>query len=114
MEKQQQGARFAALGRGVRRRPALAAALSGLVLVALSLGLFGYNATFDLSSVMPKSKESMVVQTDMTSAWIVGAAAPTDVYLTSDDEEPLDKSSFAAYAKKLGTWMVWRAPGCPR
>ncbi|MFD7432397.1 MMPL family transporter [Streptomyces sp. NPDC059818] len=102
-KQEPQGARFAALGRGMQRRPALAAALSGLVLVALSLGLFGYNATFDLSSgSMPKSKESMVVQTDMKAAYSAGAAAPTDVYLTSDDERPLDKSSFAAYAEKLG------------
>jgi hypothetical protein len=43
-------ARFAALGRGVQRRPALATAVSGLVLVVLSLGTFGYNATFDLAS----------------------------------------------------------------
>jgi RND superfamily putative drug exporter len=96
-------ARFAALGRGVRRRPGLTAGLSGLVLVVLSLGTLGFNATFDLASgSMPKTKESMVVQDEMQKAYSAGAAAPTDVYLSREDGKPLDKSSFDAYAKKLG------------
>lgn len=95
-------ARFAALGRGVQRRPALTAVASGLVLVALSLGTFGYNATFDLASgSMPKTKESMVVQDEMKDAYSAGAAAPTDIYLSSTDGKPLDKTAFDAYAKKL-------------
>ncbi|MFG2957335.1 MMPL family transporter [Streptomyces sp. NPDC048291] len=96
-------ARFAALGRGVRRRPGLTAAASGLVLVVLSLGTLGYHATFDLASgSMPKTKESMVVQDQMQKAYSAGAAAPTDVYLSSTDGKPLDTSSFDAYASKLG------------
>ncbi|MGK5639577.1 MMPL family transporter [Streptomyces sp. URMC 126] len=102
-KREPDGARFAALGRGVRRRPALVASLSGLVLVVLSLGLFGYQATFDLSSgSMPKSKESMVVKDEMKQAYSAGTAAPTDVYLSSTDGKPLDTSAFAAYAEKLG------------
>jgi RND superfamily putative drug exporter len=102
-QREPDNARFAALGRGVRRRPALVAAVSGLVLVALSLGMFGYNATFDLASgSMPKTKESMVVQDEMQKAYSAGAAAPTDVYLSSTDGRPLDRSAFDAYARKLG------------
>ncbi|WP_262063249.1 MMPL family transporter [Streptomyces sp. STR69] len=102
-QREPENARFAALGRGVRRRPALAAALSGLVLVALSLGTLGYKATFDLASgSMPKTKESMVVQDEMQKAYSAGAAAPTDVYLSSADGRPLDRSTFTAYAEKLG------------
>ncbi|MGH4035061.1 MMPL family transporter [Actinomycetota bacterium Odt1-20B] len=101
-KQEPEGARFAALGRGVQRRPAMAAGLSGLVLVALSLGLFGYQATFDLASgSMPKTKESMVVQEEMKTAYSAGAAAPTDVYVSSVDGKPLDKSAFPAYEKKL-------------
>ncbi|MFE2070594.1 MMPL family transporter [Streptomyces sp. NPDC059467] len=96
-------ARFAALGRAVQRRPALTTAVSGAVLVVLSLGTLGYHATFDLASgSMPKTKESMVVQDEMQKAYSAGAAAPTDVYLSSTDGKPLDKSSFDAYAQKLG------------
>lgn len=102
-QREPDNARFAALGRGVRRRPALTAALSGLVLVALSLGIFGYKATFDLASgSMPKTKESMVVQDEMQKAYSAGAAAPTEVYLTSTGGGRLDKTAFDAYAKKLG------------
>ncbi|MEU1043322.1 MMPL family transporter [Streptomyces sp. NPDC005907] len=102
-QREPENARFAALGRGVQRRPALTAALSGLVLVALSLGMFGYNATFDLASgSMPDTKESMVVQDEMQKAYSAGAAAPTDVYLSSSDGKPLDKAAFGAYAQKLG------------
>ncbi|MFF3906631.1 MMPL family transporter [Streptomyces sp. NPDC001848] len=102
-QREPDNARFAALGRGVRRRPALTAAVSGLVLVALSLGTFGYKATFDLASgSMPKTKESMVVQDELQKAYSAGAAAPTDVYLSSTDGKPLDKAAFDAYAQKLG------------
>ncbi|MBK3572430.1 MMPL family transporter [Streptomyces sp. MBT65] len=102
-QREPENARFAALGRGVQRRPALTAALSGLVLVALSLGTLGYKATFDLASgSMPKTKESMVVQDEMQKAYSAGAAAPTDVYLSSTDGGPLDKGAFTSYAEKLG------------
>ncbi|MFI2200211.1 MMPL family transporter [Streptomyces sp. NPDC020192] len=102
-QREPDNARFAALGRGVRRRPALTAAVSGIVLVVLSLGTLGYKATFDLAAgSMPKTKESMVVQDQMQKAYSAGAAAPTDVYLSSTDGKPLDKTAFAAYARKLG------------
>ncbi|MGW7547597.1 MMPL family transporter [Streptomyces sp. NPDC054770] len=102
-QQEPSNARFAALGRGVQRRPGLTAAVSGLVLVVLSLGTLGFHATFDLASgSMPKTKESMVVQDRMQSAYSAGAAAPTDVYLSSTDGKPLDTSSFDAYARKLG------------
>ncbi|MEU6774956.1 MMPL family transporter [Streptomyces sp. NPDC046759] len=102
-QKEPENARFAALGRGVQRRPALTAGVSGLVLIALSLGIFGYNATFDLASgAMPKTKESMVVQDQMQKAYSAGAAAPTDVYLSSTDGTPLDKADFGTYARQLG------------
>ncbi|MEU8694361.1 MMPL family transporter [Streptomyces sp. NPDC048665] len=102
-QREPENARFAALGRGVQRRPALTAVISGLVLVALSLGTLGFKATFDLASgSMPKTKESMVVQDQMQKAYSAGAAAPTDVYLSSTDGKPLDKAGFTAYAQKLG------------
>jgi len=51
---------------------------------------------------MPKTKESMVVQDKMQKAYSAGAAAPTDVYLSSTDGRPLDRTGFTAYASKLG------------
>ncbi|MFF8595187.1 MMPL family transporter [Streptomyces sp. NPDC015220] len=102
-QREPENARFAALGRGVRRRPALTAGLSGLVLVVLSLGILNFNATFDLASgSMPKTKESMVAQDEMQKAYSAGAAAPTDVYLSSTDGKPLDRGALDSYARKLG------------
>ncbi|MEU9387252.1 MMPL family transporter, partial [Streptomyces sp. NPDC048279] len=102
-QQEPSNARFAALGRGVQRRPALTAAVSGLVLVVLSLGMLNFKATFDLASgSMPKTKESMVVQDQMQTAYSAGAAAPTDVYLSSTDGKPLDTSAFDTYAARLG------------
>ncbi|MFD7992133.1 MMPL family transporter [Streptomyces mexicanus] len=102
-QREPDNARFAALGRGVQRRPALTAVVSGLVLLVLSVGALGFKATFDLASgSMPKTKESMVVQDEMQKAYSAGAAAPTDVYLSSTDGKPLDRAAFDAYAKKLG------------
>ncbi|MFI7403840.1 MMPL family transporter [Streptomyces sp. NPDC049541] len=102
-QREPDNARFAALGRGVQRRPALTAVASGLVLIALSLGTLGYKATFDLASgSMPKTKESMIVQDEMQKAYSAGAAAPTDVYLSSTDGKPLDRAGFTGYAAKLG------------
>ncbi len=100
--KEPENARFAALGRTVQRRPGLIAAVSGLLMVGLALGTFGYKASFDLASgSMPKTKESMVVQSEMQAAYSAGAAEPTQVYVTSSDGRPLDKAALPAYAERL-------------
>ncbi|GAA1607611.1 MMPL family transporter [Kribbella hippodromi] len=100
--KEPSNARFAALGRGVQRRPALFAAVSGIVMVALALGTLGFKATFDLAAgSMPKTKESMVVQTEMQSAYSAGAAEPTSVLVTTTGGGRLDPATLPAYEKKL-------------
>ncbi|GAA1268774.1 MMPL family transporter [Kitasatospora nipponensis] len=97
------GARFAALGGTVQRRPALVAVVSGLVMVALALGATGYKGLFDLASgSMPKTKESMVVQNTLMTAFTAGAADPTQVYVTSTNGAALDPASFGGYAAALG------------
>ncbi|KJK59699.1 MMPL family transporter [Saccharothrix sp. ST-888] len=97
------GARFAALGRMVQRRPAMVALASGGVLVALTLAALGYKGTFDLAgSSMPKDKESMVVQTKLMDAFSAGAADPSHIYVTSTtDGAKLDESALRTYAGKL-------------
>ena len=95
------GSRFASLGRLVGRRSGAVALVSGLVMVLLALGALGFKANFDLASgSIPKTKESMVVQDTMAKAYSAGAAAPTDVYLSSTDGKPLS-ADFTAYADKL-------------
>ncbi|MDH6116046.1 RND superfamily putative drug exporter [Kitasatospora sp. GAS204A] len=96
------GAKFAALGGLVQRRPAMVAAVSGLILVALALGATGYKGNFDLAAgSMPKTKESMVVSDTMSSAFSAGAADPSQVYLTSTNGAPLDQNAFPAYVAQL-------------
>lgn len=98
-------ARFAAMGNAVSRRPGLAALASGVIMLALAISVVGYKGTFDLAgSSMPKSKESMVVQDKMMTAFSAGAADPSHVYLTTtQDGAKLDTAALDAYAAKLGT-----------
>ncbi|HWD83137.1 MAG TPA: MMPL family transporter, partial [Kribbella sp.] len=100
--KEPSNARFAALGRAVQRRPALFAAVSGIVMVALALGTLGFKATFDLAAgSMPETKESMVVQTEMQSGYSAGAAEPTSVLVTATGGGQLDPAALPAYEQKL-------------
>ncbi|MGK4583869.1 MMPL family transporter [Kitasatospora sp. HPMI-4] len=99
--EEREGARFAALGRMVQRRPGMVALASGGILVALTLAALGYKGTFDLAgSAMPKNKESMVVQTKLMDAFSAGAADPSHVYLTADGGK-LDEGALKTYAGKL-------------
>ncbi len=105
--KEPSDARFAAIGRTVGRRSGLVALVSGAVMLLLALGTFGYKASYDLASgSMPKTKESMVVQDTLQTAYSAGAAEPTDVYLESTGGKPLNRADFAPYEAKLRT-----APG---
>ncbi|MEV4612964.1 MMPL family transporter [Kitasatospora sp. NPDC049258] len=96
-------ARFAALGRTVERRPLLVTLVSGALLVALSFAAFGYKGTFDLASgSMPKTKESMVVQDTLMTAFSAGAADPSHVYLESKNGAKLDPAALTGYIGELG------------
>ena len=92
--------RYAAIGNGVKRRPALVALVSGVLMLAVALVSVSYKASFDFTSgSMPKTKESMVVQDTLTKAYSAGAATPTEVFVTSS--APLDKSAVDGLASKL-------------
>jgi len=97
------GSKFASLGRGVQRRPAMVAAVAGLLMIALAVVATGYKASFDFASAsMPKTKESMVVQNTLATAFSAGSAAPAEVYLTSANGSPVDTSAVTALQQKLG------------
>ncbi|MEV0135825.1 MMPL family transporter [Dactylosporangium sp. NPDC050688] len=90
------------LGTLVGRRPALVAALSGLVLLALAAGTLSYKADYDFSAGFPQDTESALAQADLGRAFAAGAAQPTEVYLTTTDGTPLNQQAveeFAAAAK---------------
>ncbi|MFJ6214050.1 MMPL family transporter [Streptomyces sp. NPDC092296] len=100
-QQEPKGARFAAFGAFTGRRPAVVAAISGLVLAGLAAAALGFTGTFDLASgSMPKDKESMVVQDKMMSAYSAGAAEPTHVYLVKANGR-LDRAALPTFQKQL-------------
>ncbi|MGW4650057.1 MMPL family transporter [Kitasatospora sp. NPDC004289] len=102
-QREPEGAKFAALGRLVQRRPLVTAIASGALLLAFSAAALGYKGTFDLAAgSMPKTKESMVVQDTMMKAFSAGAADPSHVYVKAKEGSKLDEAAFPAYVAELG------------
>jgi putative drug exporter of the RND superfamily len=94
-------ARFGAIGNALGRRPALFAGVSGLVLVALAIGAFGFKPTFDLSSAgIPASAESQRALVTLEKGLPPGATDPTDVFLHSNSG-PLTVSELSGYGSQL-------------
>ncbi|WP_433316848.1 MMPL family transporter [Micromonospora chersina] len=97
------------LGGAVGRRPALVAAASGALLVALAAGVLSYKADYDFSAGFPQDTESAKAAKDLQRGFAAGALAPTEVYLTTGNGTPLTEqqvTDFAAAAAK--------APGVAR
>jgi RND superfamily putative drug exporter len=100
-QREPRTARFGALGNALGRRPALFAGVSGLVLVALALGAFGFKPTFDLSSAgIPASAESQRALVTLEKGLPPGATDPTEVLLHSGSG-PLAAAELAHYGTAL-------------
>ncbi|MET8422647.1 MMPL family transporter [Nocardia sp. NPDC004860] len=79
------GARFAAVGGALGKRPGLFAVASGGVLIALGVFAFGFNPTFDLSSGSTSgSSESVVYGKELLKGMPAGSTQPSQVYLRSE------------------------------
>jgi RND superfamily putative drug exporter len=97
------GARFAAVGRALGKRPAVFAGVAGLVLVALALGAFSFKPTFDLSSAgIPSNAESQVALTRLEKGLPPGATEPTQVFLHARSGT-LTAAEVTGYGTKLKT-----------
>jgi putative drug exporter of the RND superfamily len=102
-QREPKGARFAAIGSALGKRPALFAGVSGLVLVALCIGALGFKPTFDLSSSgIPGTAESQVALTVLERGLPQGATEPTQVYLHATSGT-LSTAQIAGYGAKLKT-----------
>jgi putative drug exporter of the RND superfamily len=100
-KREPRSARFGAIGSALGRRPALFAGVSGLVLVALAAGAFGFKPTFDLSSAgIPASAESQRALVTLEKGLPPGATDPTDVFLHSTSG-PLSASELSGYGTAL-------------
>ncbi|MFC9892499.1 MMPL family transporter [Nocardia sp. NPDC127579] len=95
------GARFAAIGQALGRRPGAFAVVSGGVLVALGVLAAGFNPTFDLGSgATTDASESVVYNKELLKGLPAGATQPSDVLLHSPGG-PLTTEQLDAYRVAL-------------
>jgi RND superfamily putative drug exporter len=112
-QREPKGARFAAIGNAVGRRPALFALVSGLILVALTLGALGFKPTFDLASAgIPVNAESVTALNTLEKGLPPGATDPTEIYLHASTGT-LPATEVAAYGTRLKTMPGVGAVGQP-
>jgi putative drug exporter of the RND superfamily len=81
----------------VARRPALVALVAIGILGALSVGVVGHKANYDLGS-MPAGTESARALKELESGFPAGTLSPTSIYLNGPG---LSEASVTAYAQKL-------------
>ncbi|WP_328999537.1 MMPL family transporter [Kribbella sp. NBC_00709] len=94
------GAKFAAMGRGLGRRPAVFAMAAGGLLIVLSAFAIGFNPTFDLTSGSTSdTSESTVYSKELLKSLPAGVTQPSDVLLQS--ASPLSKDELDTYRTAL-------------
>ncbi|MEV0662498.1 MMPL family transporter [Actinomadura luteofluorescens] len=108
-KKQPKGRFSTAIGRGVGKRPALAAAASGLVLVVLALGTLGFKADYDFAAGFPQDTESAQATKDMEKGFPPGLTTPVQVFIKSQNGQPVSQQQTQAFSK-----AVENAPGVGR
>jgi RND superfamily putative drug exporter len=96
------GARFAAIGRSLGKRPWMYAAISGLLMVVLALFALGFKPTFDLGdSSSSSTAESTVATNTFNEHYPAGAADPTIVLLHSTADEALTQEQMTSFKSGL-------------
>jgi RND superfamily putative drug exporter len=102
--REPKGTAFARIGAALGRRPAVAAASSGLVLIALASGVLLFKADYDFAAGFPSTTESAKAAADLERGFPQGALDPTQAYLTTSDGSQLTAAQldqFAAAAAKV-------------
>jgi RND superfamily putative drug exporter len=100
-KKEPTAARFTAIGKAMGRRPAVFAAVAGLVMAALALGALNFNPTFDLAAgSTSKTAESQVALTDLEKGLPSGATDPTHVDLHTNSGQ-LSAGALTTYGQQL-------------
>jgi RND superfamily putative drug exporter len=94
------GTTFQRLGKFTGRRPVVVAVASGGVMVALALGMLGFNTSYDQTGQLPSGTESARGLEYMATGFPPGALNPTSVYVEADGGE-LDPAALNAYAQRL-------------
>ncbi|MFF5233049.1 MMPL family transporter [Dactylosporangium sp. NPDC000521] len=102
--REPKGTAFPRIGAALGRRPAVAAAASGAVLVALAGGVLLYKADYDFAAGFPSTTESARAAADLERGFPQGALDPTEAYLTTGDGSaltPAQLDQFGAAAAKV-------------
>jgi RND superfamily putative drug exporter len=94
------GTTFQRLGKFTGRRPGVVALASGGVMVALALGMLGFNTDYDQTGQLPSDTESARGLDYMAQGFPSGALNPTSVYVRAEGGS-LDQATLTAYAKQL-------------
>jgi RND superfamily putative drug exporter len=94
-----EGARFAAIGQALGRRPAVFAAASGLALAVLAIFAIGFNPTFDFNSSLPKDVESTKALTTLQKGLPPGATDPLTIVLKSTGDAALTPDQVSSFAQ---------------
>jgi RND superfamily putative drug exporter len=100
--KEPEGARFAAVGDRLGRRPGLFAAASGLVLAVLAVFALGFNPTFDFNSSLPKDVESTKALETLQKGLPSGSTDPGTVMLAADNGHTLTPGELTSFKQALG------------
>ena len=102
--REPKGTAFVRIGAALGRRPAVAAASSGLVLIALASGVLLFKADYDFAAGFPSTTESAKAAADLERGFPQGALDPTQAYLTTTDGSqltPAQLDQFGAAAAKV-------------
>jgi RND superfamily putative drug exporter len=94
------GTTFQRLGKFTGRRPGVVALASGGVMVALALGMLGFNTDYDQTGQLPSDTESARGLDYMAQGFPSGALNPTSVYVRAESGS-LDQATLTAYAEQL-------------
>ncbi len=100
--REPEGARFAAIGGVLGRRPGRVALASGGVMAMLAVFAFGFNPSFDFTSSLPKGVESTDALQRLEKGLPPGATDPTTVILRSTDGQALTEEELGSFGQALG------------
>jgi RND superfamily putative drug exporter len=101
-QREPEGARFGRMGDSLGRRPGVFVVVSGLVLAALGVFAFGFNASFDFNSSLPDDVESTEAIETFNEQFGAGASELIPVIVTSDDDTPVDTAALSDFEQSLG------------
>lgn len=92
-QRERRGRVYPALGRLIARRPALAALVSGAILVGLASGVLFFKSSYDITSTLPSGTQSAQAISNLDKAFPPGALNPTQILVSS--KQPMSKADLA-------------------